>query len=62
MVLKKNIKFLDKKESAFVFILLTPIFLILIVPATLVFIIRGIFHVLKPQKKEEQTQRVEPYF
>lgn len=62
MILKRNIKFLNRKESLFLFILLTPIFLILAVPAVLVFAFREVFRVITPVKKNEQTNRREPYF
>jgi len=60
--LKRNIKFLNRKESIFLFILLTPIFLILAVPAVLVFAFRAVFKVVTPVNEEEQTNRRNPYF
>ncbi len=62
MVLKKNIKFLNRKESVFLFMLITPIFILLAIPAALVFLFRGIFKVVTPVREDEQTDRRKPYF
>ena len=62
MILKKNIKFPGRKESIFLFVLLTPIIILLAIPAILVFIFRGVFKLVTPVKADEQTNRREPYF
>jgi len=62
MTLKRNIKFLNKKESAFLFVIITPIFIILAIPAIVVFMFRAIFNVITPIKEEEQTNRRKPDF
>jgi len=62
MISKKNIKFLNKKESALILVIVTPLFIILAIPAAVIFTFRGIFRLLKPRKVEEQTSRREPYF
>jgi hypothetical protein len=62
MISKKNIKFLNRKESVFLFVLITPIFILLAIPAAFVFLFRGIFKVVTPVQEDEQTRRQEPYF
>lgn len=62
MISKKNIKFLNKKESALVLILVTPLFFLLAIPAVIIFAFRGLFKLFVPKKEEEQTSRRKPYF
>ncbi|MFN8254792.1 MAG: hypothetical protein U0W24_03830 [Bacteroidales bacterium] len=62
MILKKNINFPTRKESAIIFIMLTPIFVLLIIPALILFVIRAIVKLINSGKEDNQIERTSPYF
>ena len=62
MNIRKNIKLINKKETALIYVLIIPLFLILFVPALAALLIRGIFGIVKPNKNKETSRRNPPEF
>lgn len=62
MVLKRSIKFLTKKESSIIFLLLAPIIVVLAVPAIILFILREIFRIIVPIRNQNAAKREDPDF
>jgi hypothetical protein len=62
MILKKNIKFLSKKESVLIFILLAPIAILLSGPLLIIFIIKGLFRIILRNNSQNFANRNQPYF
>jgi len=61
MISRKNIQFLSRKESSIVFIMLTPIIALTIIPAFLIFAFRAFYHFLS-RVKHQEAKREEPFF
>jgi hypothetical protein len=62
MILRKNITFTNDKEGIIVFLIIVILVIILIIPALIFFSIRGILNLIAKNKKENQIERIKPYF
>jgi len=57
MDIKKNLKSLNKKETALIYVLIIPLFFVLFIPAIAAFLIRNIFSVLHFNKSSKTIDR-----
>jgi hypothetical protein len=53
MIPRENFVFVKRKESVIIFAALTPIIVLLAIPAVIVLIIRGIYAALKQSKTNQ---------
>ncbi|MBN1251999.1 MAG: hypothetical protein JXR51_08550 [Bacteroidales bacterium] len=62
MDIKKNIKLINSKESALIYVLLIPLLLVLFIPAIAIFMIRGFFKVILSNGNSNDAVRRPPEF